>query len=247
MNKQLLLGLLAFVLLTACKKETLPTTASATTETIGKVTVRNLNFNYLSAKGSLTMEDRGESITSGYSMRIKKDSVIWVSVQPGLGIEAARLKITQDSVYLMNRLRREYTATSYAYLSNKFKVDVNYEVLQAILLGNYQPNGQEKTMDEADQQHVQQIRENLLFDYFIGKQNHKLQQLNVQDQQTGSTITVKYNTFQPIGEVPFAHALAAQIQQPGQVSNFNLTHSRVTVTDEVLDFPFTVPSDYTKL
>ncbi|WP_242927987.1 DUF4292 domain-containing protein [Pontibacter vulgaris] len=247
MNKQLLLCLLAFTMLTACKKETVPTTASSTTETIGKVTVQNLDFNYLSAKGSLTLDDRGESTTSGYSMRIKKDSVIWVSVQPGLGIEAARLKITQDSVFVMNRLRREFTATSYTYLSNKLKVDVNFDVLQAILLGNYQPNGQEKSIDEAGQQHVQQLRENLLFDYFIGKQNQKLQQLNVKDQQTGSTITVKYNTFQPIGDVPFAHALVAQVQQPDQISSFNLMHSRVTVTDEILDFPFAVPSDYKRL
>jgi hypothetical protein len=247
MNKQLLLCLLGFILLTSCKKETLPTTASTTTETVGRVAVQNLDFTYLTAKGQVKVDDRGESISSGISLRIRKDSVIWVSVLPGLGIEAARIKLTQDSVYVINRLHKEYTATSYNYLSNKFKVGVDYNVLQAMLLGNYQPNGEEKVMDEQQLQHIQQLRNNLLFDYFIGRQNQKLQQLEVKDQQTGNTISVKYDSFQNIGSVPFAHALAAQILQTGQVSSFNLSHSKVTVTDQVLDFPFSVPSDYKRL
>src|SRR5690606_6159710 len=134
-----------------------------------------------------------------------KDSIIWVSVQLGLGIEAARMKITQDSVYLMNRLHREYLAKDYSFLSKRFNVEMNYEVMQAILLGNYQPQGQEKVMDAGDLQHIQQLRTNLLFDYFISEQNQKLQQLNVLDQFTGNTITVKYNSFQEVGQVAFAH------------------------------------------
>ena len=247
MNKQLLLCLLGFILLTSCKKETLPTTASATTETVGRVTVQNLDFAYLTAKGQVQVNDRGESISSGVSWRIRKDSVIWVSVIPGLGIEAARIKLTQDSVFVINRLRKEYTATSYGYLSNKFKVGVDFNALQAILLGNYQPNGVEKVMDEQELQHIQQLHNNLLFDYFIGRRNQKLQQLEVKDQQSGNTITVKYDSFQNIGSVPFAYALAARVLQTGQVSDFNLSHSKVTVTDQVLDFPFSVPADYKRL
>ncbi|MFD2248479.1 DUF4292 domain-containing protein [Pontibacter ruber] len=247
MNKQILLYLLGFILLSSCKKETVPITASATTETVGRVSVQNLDFSYLTAKGQVNVQDRGESISSGVSMRIRKDSVIWVSVQPGLGIEAARIKMTQDSVFVMNRLRREYTATSYSYLSNKFKVQVDYNVLQALLLGNYQPNGAEKVMEQEQLQHVQQLRNNLLFDYFIGRENQKLQQLDVKDQQTGNTISVKYDSFQNIGSVPFAHALDAQILQTGQTSSFNLNHSKVTVTDQALDFPFSVPADYKRL
>lgn len=244
MSKQILLCLAVIFLLAGCKRETAPTTSSATTETVGTVAVNNFDFNYLSSKGQITLNDKNQNLSSGVSIRMKKDSVIWVSVQPGLGIEAARMMLTQDSVYLMNRLQKEYVATDYTFLRNKFQVDVNFEVLQSILLGNLQTQGTEKAMDEGNLQHVQQLRENLLFDYFIGRLNSKLQQLNVQDKNTGNTITVKYDSFQNIGQEPFAHALAAQVLQKGEVSDFKLNYNRVAVSDEILSFPFSIPTDY---
>ncbi|MFD2514716.1 DUF4292 domain-containing protein [Pontibacter locisalis] len=247
MSKHLLLCLCTLFLLAGCKKETIPTTASEATATVGRVTVNNLDFSYLSSKGQITFNDKNDNLSSGVSLRIKKDSVIWVSVQPGLGIEAARMMLTQDSVFMMNRLQKEYIATDYRFLRNKLNVDLDFEVLQAILLGNYQSQGSEKVMDEGNLQHIQQARENLLFDYFIGLQNSKLQQLNVQDKNTSNTITVKYNSFDQIGAVPFAHALAAQVLQQGEITDFTLKHSRVAISDQVLDFPFAVPSDYKRL
>jgi hypothetical protein len=247
MNKQLLLCLLGMLLFSACKKETIPTAASSTTETVGNVTVRNLDFTYLNARGQLKLQDKDGTTSSGYALRMKKDSIIWVSVLPGLGIEAARFKMTRDSVYVMNRIHKEYTATSYDFLSKRFNVALNFDVVQGILLGNYQPNGTEKATTEGNLQHVQQLRENLLFDYFISDQNLKLQQLNVKDQDTGNSITVMYDSFQPIGEVPFAHALVAQVLQAGQVSDLSLSHTKVTVSADSMDFPFSIPSGYKRL
>ncbi|MBB6613083.1 DUF4292 domain-containing protein [Pontibacter sp. Tf4] len=247
MNKSLLCCLFALFVLAGCKKEVVPTDAATVTETVGRVSVQNIDFNYLTAKGQLKLEGNGESTSSGYTLRMKKDSVIWVSVQPGLGIEAARLMITQDSVLLVNRIHREVLAANYSYLSNKFKVDMNYDVLQAILLGNYQPQGQEKVMDADQLQHIQQLRASLLFDYFISRGNQKLQQLNITDRQTQNTINVKYDNFQEVGQVAFAHQMQAAVQQAGQASMFTLNHSKVTITDEVLSFPFAVPADYKRL
>ncbi len=242
-----MLCLLGILFLAGCKKEAVPTTASASTETIGKVNVSNLDFSYLSGKGQVSINTKNSDLTSGVSIRMKKDSVIWVSVLPGLGIEAARMMMTQDSVFLMNRLQKEYLATDYTYLRNKFQVDISFDVLQAILLGNYQAQGTEKVMQAEGLQQVQQQHENLTFDYFIGNLNSKVQQLNVQDRNTGNTITVKYNNFQNIGQVLFAHGLAAQVQQKGQMSDFKLEQSRVTVADAPLAFPFSVPDGYKRV
>ncbi|WP_187261145.1 DUF4292 domain-containing protein [Pontibacter beigongshangensis] len=247
MNKQLVYCLLGLLFLTACKKDVIPTTATTATETIGKVTVQNLDFTYLSARSQIKIEDKNGSQSSGMSLRMKKDSVIWVSVVPGLGIEAARLKVTRDSVFLINRIHKEYLATDFAFLSNRFKVDITFDVLQAILTGNYQPNGAEKVQEAAQLQHVQQLRQNQLFDYFIGVESQKLQQLNITDQQTSNKIMVKYDSFQPIGTVSFAHALAAQVLHAGQTSSFTLNHTKIAVVDEALDFPFAVPADYKRL
>lgn len=247
MSKQLLLFVCGLLLLASCKKDTVPTSATAATTTVGAVKVDNLDFSYLSSKGQVTLNDRNDNLSSGVSIRMQKDSVIWVSVLPGLGIEAARMMLTQDSVYFMNRLKKEYVATDYRFLRSKLQVDVSFDVLQAILLGNYQSMGAEKVVSLEDRHHVQQQRQNLTLDYFISALNNKLEQLNAKDINTGNTITVKYNNFTPIGQVPFAYELVAQVLQQGQVSDFTLKHSRVTVSQEPLTFPFGVPGDYTHL
>lgn len=247
MSKQLLTLLLGIFILAGCKKDVVPSNASVTSEEIGSVTVQNINFDYLTSRGQLALEDKNETTSSGFSLRMKKDSIIWVSVLPGLGIEAARFKITQDSVYFMNRLHKEYAATDFNFLSDRFNVEINFDVLQAIFLGNYQSIGREKVMDEGQMHHIQQLRPHLILDYFINKKNLKLEQFLVQDQQSGNTITVKYSDFKPVGSVPFAYSMAAQVLQKGQVSVFNLNHTRVTVTSEELTFPFAVPADYKRL
>ncbi|WP_299820006.1 DUF4292 domain-containing protein [uncultured Pontibacter sp.] len=247
MSKHLLVALLAVLLLAGCKKETLPSTASESTATVGRVTVNNLDFTYLNSKAQITFSDKNDNLSSGISMRIKKDSVIWISVQPGLGIEAARMKLTQDSVYMINRLQKEFAATDYSFLRSKLNVDVNFDVIQSILLGNYQSQGTEKVMAANDMQHIQQTRQHMLFDYFINLSNSKLKQLNVQDNSNGNTITVKYDSFNKVGTVPFAHDLAAQVLQKGQVTDFTLKHSRISITDQNLDFPFSIPKDYKRL
>lgn len=247
MSKQFLLLMFGLLVLAGCKKDTVPTTASTTTKTIGDVKVNNLDFTYLSTKGQVTVNDKNDNLSSGLSIRVQKDSVIWVSVQPGLGIEAARMMLTQDSVYFMNRLKKEYAATDYRFLRNKFQVDVSFDVLQSILLGNYQSQGSEKVVSAEGMQHIKQQRQNLTFDYFISDINNKLQRLNVKDVNTSNTIDVKYNSFEPIGRVPFAYGLAAQVLQKGEVADFTLKHSRVTVSDEPLTFPFSVPNEYKRL
>lgn len=247
MSKHLLLLVFGLLLLASCKKNTVPTSATAATTAIGAVKVDNLDFEYLTSKGQVTLNDKNDNLSSGVSIRMQKDSVIWISVLPGLGIEAARMMLTQDSVYFMNRLKKEYAATDYRFLRNKLQVDIDFEVLQAILLGNYQAIGSEKVMSQDQQHHVQQQRQNLTFDYFISNLNNKLEQLNAKDINTGNTITVKYNSFEAIGQVPFAYELVAQVLQKGEVSDFTLKHSRVTVSEEPLSFPFGVPSDYKHL
>lgn len=247
MSKQLLRLLLGIFLLAGCKKDVVPSDAAVSREEVGSISVNNISFNYLTARGQLELEDKNETTSSGYSLRMKKDSILWVSVLPGLGIEAARFKITQDSVYFMNRIHKEYVATDFTFLSNRFQVDINFDVFQAIFLGNYQSTGNEKVMDVGQMHHIQQLRTDLILDYFINRKNLKLEQFLVQDKQSGNTITVKYSKFQPVGSIPFAYSMSAQVLQQGEVSVFNLNHSKVTITDELLNFPFTVPADYKRL
>src|SRR5215204_4379643 len=124
----------------ACKKETVPVSSSAAAAAPGvAVNVMNTEFKTFSAKGRMQLETPEEKIGSSVTIRIKKDSVIWISMVPGLGIEAARIRITPDTIQILNRLQRQYIAGNFSMLKNKFNIAASFEMLQAMLLGNYLP------------------------------------------------------------------------------------------------------------
>ncbi len=66
------------------------------------------------------------------SMRIKKDSVIWISIAP-VGIEMARCLITPDSIKLHSKIQNSFGAMSLDSLSKLWGFEV-FNTLQSLLL-----------------------------------------------------------------------------------------------------------------
>lgn len=66
---------------------------------------------------------------------MRRDSIIWMNVKK-LGIEAVRVQITKDSVYLIDRINNQYAIKSIDFLTEKFNLPANFSTLQALLLGN---------------------------------------------------------------------------------------------------------------
>ena len=99
------------------------------------LTKNNLDFKWLSGKMA-TEFVKGEKKKSFKStFRIRKDSVIWMSIT-ALGIEAARVIITPDSVKLLDKLHKKYFIGDFSYISKLLKTELNFAMLQALLVGN---------------------------------------------------------------------------------------------------------------
>src|SRR5688572_8544952 len=113
---------LVFLLLfsAACKKKAVPTKSEVPPAAGLKVNVLNTEFTTFSAKGRMQLEKPDEKLASAVTIRIKKDSVIWVSVVPALGIEVARVRITPDTIQILDRLHKEYLAGNFSLLHKRF-------------------------------------------------------------------------------------------------------------------------------
>lgn len=93
-------------------------------------------FETMSAKFSADLNTAGNNTSFKTTLRIRKDSAIWMSVSPALGIEVARVLITKDSVFFMNRINGTYFAGDFTYFSNLLNTEVDYPLLEALLVGN---------------------------------------------------------------------------------------------------------------
>ena len=74
--------------------------------------INEFDYDYLKAKAKFRYNDGKEDLKATANFRIKKDSLIWMSISASLGIEAARVMINKDSMAIMDRLNKQYTRSN---------------------------------------------------------------------------------------------------------------------------------------
>ena len=238
----------------ACKKETVPVTATAAPVANVAVNVVNTEFTTFTAKGRMQLEKPDEKVGSAVTIRIKKDNVIWISVVPALGIEAARVRITPDTIQILNRLQREYYAGNFSMLQKRYNIAASFDMLQAMLLGNYLPGepGAIKEIKGGEMQQIQQIRNNLVINQFLDVEMRKLKRLQVIDDKTGDAIVATYNEFEPQGANLFPTAALVLLQRASnpnpesKVASVAIKYNKYSFNEPDLQFPFSVPEDYAR-
>lgn len=104
---------------------------------IEKVEENAFQYEWFSAKLNIRGEvDNSAFPRLGGQLRLQKDKAIWISATAFLGIEALRLKITPDSVWMINKLENTYLAESFSDVMRKTGVNLSFSDIQNILVGN---------------------------------------------------------------------------------------------------------------
>ncbi len=127
------------------KKDTVETTASVTkTDSLKliknallKLGENRIIFTTFSAKVDVDYrggDDKHYDVNA--NLRMYKDSLIWASVNAVFGIEAMRMLITKDSIFLLNKLNKTYLVRSIDYLQEVTSLPLTLSTLQNLLVGN---------------------------------------------------------------------------------------------------------------
>jgi hypothetical protein len=96
------------------------------------------DFNWIGMKVDVDLKTLGETQGFKATIRMKRDSVIWISITPALGIEMFRVLITADSVKYISKLpdNKYYYVGGFETITDLAKVDLDFEMLQNLLIGN---------------------------------------------------------------------------------------------------------------
>ncbi len=102
---------------------------------MGRLLDKQVSAEWFSGKAKLTYRDEymRQSLTA--NIRLRKDSVIWMNFKK-FSLEAARVLITPDSVYILDRINNEYSAEPFEYVQHRYSLPVGFQGLQAMILGN---------------------------------------------------------------------------------------------------------------
>ena len=101
-----------------------------------KITQLNISPEWISLNSKSKINKGGEKTEINSIIRVKKDSVIWISLKAPLGIEILRTMITPDSVYFMSRIDKTYFIKPISHLKDVVKTDINYFQIQEILFSS---------------------------------------------------------------------------------------------------------------
>jgi hypothetical protein len=105
--------------------------------TLFKLDSNQINYRTFSAKVNVDYKGfDGKNYDVNANVRMLKDSIIWINVNAFMGIDAMRLMITQDSVKLLNKLDKVYTARSVSYLQEVTQLPLDLKTVQDLIIGN---------------------------------------------------------------------------------------------------------------
>ena len=102
---------------------------------VKKVNQNHLDYNWFTAKLNGKIKKNGADTPVTANLRIRKDSVIWLSVSALLGVEVARIQITPDSLKLMSRINKTYWTGGFEDIESVYGIPANYEQLEGVLVG----------------------------------------------------------------------------------------------------------------
>ena len=96
------------------------------------------DFDWLGMKLSATFTEPESELTFNATIRMRKDSVIWVSVTPMLGIEVIRMMLTPDSLFFLSKAPgNEFVYRGpFTELCNLTQTQIEFDMLQDLFIGN---------------------------------------------------------------------------------------------------------------
>ncbi|MFZ6001984.1 MAG: DUF4292 domain-containing protein, partial [Bacteroidota bacterium] len=131
MNRLAVVLLASSLLFASCAKKVTPTLP----EPSRNLSIEEIDFEYLHGKARINFRDDKKEREVKATIRIRKDSVIWMDISV-VGVSGARALINKDSITIRSNVDKEYYVFEYAEMSKRFNFNINYDIVQAALLGN---------------------------------------------------------------------------------------------------------------
>ena len=210
-----------------------------------------LSFKYFDAKAKLDFEDGENDFKARADIRMRKDSIIWIRISV-LAFEGVRLKATKDSVHIIDYQKKEYLQFDYKTLSEMLLFDINYTLLQSVVLGEMpMPMLRINSIVVVDNQDIiRQISPKINVDNYVNKTHKRIEKVVAKENNTANALELSYTKFESDNSLnkPFANTILALLSYKGAKKDHNtkidIDYKKYKFIDTALEFPFKVPESY---
>ncbi|MDY0103368.1 MAG: DUF4292 domain-containing protein [Lentimicrobium sp.] len=222
-----------------------------------------LKYDYLTAKFSAVFSQNKKNTSFSGQIRIQKDSLIWISISPALGIEMVRVLITNDSVKYMNRIDKSFFCSNFDYINTLVNSTLDYDMLQSFLTGNdfsfYENSSFKAGIDNHEYKLITTNRRKLkkyvrnnqetsipLQNIWLNPETFKISRVMIKELvQNGRKLEGTYEYSLNDGQLmPFS--VRFELETIDNKNTIEVNYSKISITSQ-LDFPFRIPDKYSKV
>lgn len=238
-------GLLLFVAigyLSGCAKKTIVYEGDGKMEDYDPV---YSEFGFLDAKAKIVIEEESGKITRGtMNLRAKKDSILWFTISPGMGMEAVRGLITQEKIQIKDRIGKEDVNLTFKEFETIYGLKLSLDLFQNLLWANppYIFDFKDRLVRVGKSFELTQVRDQVRYFSKIDVNHRKLAEMVSNSMDDRGSLLASFSTFQNVNEHPFPadvlYKLAYQLPEGGQNTIIHLQWTSINPNSGSLSFPF---------
>jgi hypothetical protein len=185
------------------------------------------------------------------NIRVRRDSVIWMTFSV-IGVQGGKALINKDSITIVSNVDKEYYVFEYAELSKRYNFTVNYDVIQAAMLGNLitPRSDADQITQEASMFILKQQAGTVSVANYINAASHKIEKIELKENRNSNSLVLNYSNFQPVGNKLFPYNGTINLFYKTLAGVLNTTvifeYNKAEVGDKELKFPFNIPKRYAR-
>lgn len=226
--------------------QTLPDTANITFDTLTRhLFLNQTGYHTLSAKAKLSWDDGKSQQDFSATLRLKKDSIVWMSITGPMNVEAARVLVTPDTFQLLNKINTEYVGHGFSYLNNWLLFPVSFPMFQQILAGE-KPDIHEKASTAVYQDSsfiIYAENNNLLEKIWVNSGNYTISKILLKDKLLTQQMSITFDSYNLLEGKPFSYHRVIEVNRDGAVLILTIDFTKIKL-NENLNYPFEVSEKY---
>ena len=231
-----------------------------------KLNENELKYTTFKASFTADYEKDSKKISVSGTIRIKKDSLIWCSITPGLGIEAARMAISPDSVKVLNKMEGTYIIKDFEFINELINKGLDYDMLQSLIIGNdfsiYEKESFKAAIDNHEyrlstlRRHrlrkqsktADSLRGAIPFEQiFLDPSNFKISKVIIKEiDKNNRTFQANYKNPMLINKQLVPQSVEFNINDGVNKIHLLLKYSKIQI-DPTQSYPFNIPTKYKKV
>jgi hypothetical protein len=209
-----------------------------------KISERQFEYNTLSLHSKMSYDDGTSQQDFAASIRMLKDSLIWISISGAMGVEAARVLITPDTFCIINKLDGSAELHGFDFVQKWLLFPVSFKMLQQIIAGQQLDIQQRAGMAALSDSFsiIYAESEKLLEKIWVNNANYTLAKILLKDKLITQDLTVTFDNYNEQAAMPgkpFSLQRQISVNRNGIALSLTIETSKVKV-NEAQTYPFEI-------